>query len=95
MFAKFSFTGKLFISSGLIFPLAFFMGMPFPHALEQIKKDISNEYATLMYGVNGALATLGVSLSYLVNVSYGMSATLLIGFATYLAALVLFFFIKK
>ncbi|HPS58505.1 MAG TPA: hypothetical protein PK514_10405 [Spirochaetota bacterium] len=95
MFAKFSFTAKLFISSGLIFPLAFFMGMPFPHALEQIKKDISNEYATLMFGVNGALATIGVSLSYLLNVTYGMSTTLLLGFATYLAALVLFIIIKK
>lgn len=95
LFAKFSFTSKLFISSGLIFPLAFFMGMPFPHALEQIKKDISNEYATLMFGVNGALSTIGVSLSFLLNITYGMSTTLLIGFATYFAALILFIIIKK
>ena len=95
IFAKYSFTAKLFISSALILPLAFFMGMPFPHALEQIKEDISNEYATLMFGVNGALSTLGVSLSYLLNVTYGMSTTLLMGFATYLAALLLFMVIKK
>jgi len=95
LFAKSSFTAKLFISSALIFPLAFFMGMPFPHALEQIKKDISNEYATLMFGVNGALSTLGVTSAFLLNVTYGMSTTMLTGFATYLAALVLFIFIKK
>ncbi len=95
MFAKYSFTAKLYISSGLIFPLAFFMGMPFPHALEQIKQDISNEYATLMFGVNGALSTIGVSLSFLLNITYGMSTTLLIGFATYVAALGLFAVIKK
>lgn len=95
IFAKYSFTAKLFISSALILPLAFFMGMPFPHALEQIKKDISSEYATLMFGVNGALSTLGVSLSYILNVTYGMSATLMLGFVTYIAALGLFVVIKK
>jgi hypothetical protein len=45
MLAKFSFHSKLIIASLLIFPLAFLMGIPFPHALEQIKKDVSNEYS--------------------------------------------------
>jgi len=95
MFAKFSFNSKLFIASGLIFPLAFLMGMPFPHAMEQVKQDVSNEYATLMFGVNGVLATVGVSLSIFLNVTYGMSYTLMLGFATYVAAILLFIFIKK
>jgi hypothetical protein len=95
MFAKFSFNSKLFIASGLIFPLAFLMGMPFPHAMEQIKQDVSPEYATLMFGVNGVLATVGVSLSIFLNVSYGMNHTLMIGFITYVAAIMLFIVIKK
>jgi len=95
MFAKFSFNSKLFIASGLIFPLAFLMGIPFPHAMEQVKQDVSNEYATLMFGVNGVLATVGVSLSIFLNVSYGMSYTLMLGFATYVAAILLFIVIKK
>ncbi|HPS85939.1 MAG TPA: hypothetical protein PLY36_04305 [Spirochaetota bacterium] len=95
MFAKFSFHSKLFIASGLIFPLAFLMGMPFPHAMEQVKQDVSNEYATLMFGVNGVLATVGASLSIFLNVSYGMNYTLMIGFATYVAAILLFIVIKK
>lgn len=95
MFAKFSFNSKLFIASGLIFPLAFLMGMPFPHAMEQVKQDVSPEYATLMFGVNGVLATVGVSLSIFLNVSYGMNYTLMIGFITYVAAILLFILIKK
>ncbi len=95
LFAKFSFTSKLFIASGLIFPLAFLMGMPFPHAMEQVKQDVSNEYATLMFGVNGVLATVGVSLSIFLNVSYGMGYTLMLGFITYVAAILLFIVIKK
>jgi len=95
MFAKFSFNSKLFIASGLIFPLAFLMGMPFPHAMEQVKQDVSPEYATLMFGVNGVLATVAVSLSIFLNVSYGMNYTLMIGFVTYVAAILLFMVIKK
>ena len=95
MFAKFSFHSKLFIASGLIFPLAFLMGIPFPHAMEQVKQDVSNEYATLMFGVNGVLATVGVSLSIFLNVTYGMSYTLMLGFFTYVAAILLFIVIKK
>lgn len=94
-FAKYSFKAKLFIASGLIFPLAFLMGIPFPHAMEQVKQDVSDEYATLMFGVNGILSTVAVSLSLLLNVTYGMSTTLMIGFATYVAAILLFMIIKK
>jgi hypothetical protein len=95
MFAKFSFHAKLIIASGLIFPLAFLMGMPFPHAMEQVKKDVSDEYATLMFGVNCILSTVAVTSSLLLNITYGMSTTLMIGFVTYVAAIILFIVIKK
>jgi len=93
--AKYAFTTKLFISSAMIFPLAFLMGLPFPHALDQIKKDISDEYATLMFGINGALMTVAVVLTVFVNVTYGLNTSFAIGFATYAAALGLFVVIKK
>jgi hypothetical protein len=63
--------------------------------MEQVKQDVSDEYATLMFGVNGILSTVAVSLSLLLNVTYGMSTTLMIGFATYVAAILLFMIIKK
>ncbi len=93
--AKYSFTTKLFISSAMIFPLAFLMGLPFPHALEQIKQDISDEYATLMFGINGALMTVATILTILVNVTYGLNTSFAIGFAAYAAALGLFIIIRK
>jgi hypothetical protein len=95
MFAKFSFQAKLVIASGLIFPLAFLMGIPFPHAMEQVKQDVSDEYATLMFGVNCILSTIAVSLSILLNITYGMNTTLMLGFATYVTAILLFIVIKK
>lgn len=95
MFAKYSFNAKLVIASGLIFPLAFLMGMPFPHAMEQVKQDVSDEYATLMFGVNCILSTVAVTLSLLLNITYGMSTTLMVGFVTYVAAIILFIVIKK
>jgi len=95
MFAKYSFNAKLGIASALIFPLAFLMGMPFPHAMEQVKQDVSDEYATLMFGVNCILSTVAVTLSLLLNVTYGMSTTLMLGVATYVAAILLFVIIKK
>lgn len=95
LFAKFSFVMKLIIASLLIFPLAFLMGIPFPHALEQVKQDVSDEYATLMFGVNCILSTVAVSLSLLLNITYGMNTTLMIGFATYVAAILLFIVIKE
>jgi predicted membrane-bound spermidine synthase len=93
--AKYSFTTKLFISSAMIFPLAFLMGLPFPHALEQIKQDISDEYATLMFGINGALMTVATILTILVNVTYGLNTSFATGFAAYAAALGMFIIIRK
>ncbi|MCL1833741.1 MAG: hypothetical protein FWG49_04485 [Leptospirales bacterium] len=95
LLAKFSFHSKLIIAALLIFPLAFLMGIPFPHALEQIKQDVSNEYASLMFGLNGVFGTVAVSLSILLNITYGMQFSLMLGFFTYLAAILLFILIKK
>jgi len=95
MFAKYSFNSKLIISVLLLLPLTFLMGIPFPHALEAIKKKTSNEYATLMFGVSGAFSTVAATSAIMISVCYGFSMTFLIGSISYLAGILLFMLITR
>lgn len=94
-FGKNSFNVKLLISSVLLFPLTFLMGVPFPHMMEQVKADVSEEYSTLMYGVNGAFSSIAATSAVLVNVTYGFNTTFMIGFVIYFIGLILFAVMKK
>jgi len=80
----------------LMFPLSFMMGVPFPKAMEQIKKDVSAEYATLMYAISGAAGTLATTTALYINVSFGFSFTFAAGMAAYtIGAVFLFFIFRK
>lgn len=92
-FAENSFGSKIFISILLIFPVTFLMGIPFPNAVEKVKKFTSNEYATLMFGVSGAFSTLGATSAILINVTYGYSMSFAVGIGCYLVGLVFFMMI--
>jgi hypothetical protein len=69
----------------LIFPLGFFMGMPFPKGTLRVGVLIDWGLA-----VNGAASVLGSMLVMLVAFSYGFAAALALGGVCYLAALLLF-----
>lgn len=90
LFGRASFTAKLWISVLLIFPLTFFMGMPFPHTLEVVKEQASNEYGTLMFGISGIAGTAAVTLAVYTNIMYGFSTTFVIGTVGYLIGIALF-----
>ncbi|MBN1646411.1 MAG: hypothetical protein JW874_00140 [Spirochaetales bacterium] len=85
-----SLTGKLFSSALLILPLTFLMGIPFPNALEVIKKYLSKEYGALMFGISGAFSTIASTSSILVTSIYGYRITFISGTAIYLIGLLLF-----
>lgn len=93
IFAKYSFQSKLIISIIMLFPLTFLMGIPFPQALEKIKKQTSNEYAMLMFGVNGACATIASTLSILISATYGFTTSFIIGILCYLLGAFIFMYI--
>lgn len=94
-FAASSFNVKVAASAGLMIPLSLLMGIPFPKAMEKIKKEISNEYATLMYSISGAAGTIAATLALYLNVSYGFSFTFITGMAAYLTGAVLLIFILR
>jgi hypothetical protein len=63
--------------------------------MEKIKKEISNEYATLMYAISGAAGTVATTLALFLNISYGFSFTFIIGMGAYLVGALLLLFILR
>ncbi len=75
---------RILITALLIFPLGFFMGMPFPKGALRVKWLIDWGFA-----VNGAASVVGSAAIILISVSYGFTVALLIGAGLYLAAFIL------
>ena len=86
-------TAKLWASAGIIFPLTFLMGMPFPNALEVIKQKTSAEFGSLMFGVSGVFSTIGSTTGILINVTGGYSQSFSIGTICYSIGLVFFIYL--
>jgi hypothetical protein len=95
---------KLLVSGGLLVPLGFAMGMPFPTGLRALKpyhptevitskKLLSegNEHETTVewaWAMNAGASVLGSVLAMVIAVNWGLGATLACGAFAYLAALV-------
>ena len=94
-FAASSFNIRMAAGVGLMIPLSMMMGIPFPKAMEKIKKEISNEYATLMYAISGAAGTVATTLALFLNVSYGFSFTFIVGMGAYIIGAALLLFILR
>lgn len=85
-----TFNQKLWASAGLIFPLTFLMGIPFPTMLEAVKKNTSQEFGALLFGVSGTFSTLSATAALYFNVKWGFSMSFQIGTICYAVGLVLF-----
>jgi tRNA1(Val) A37 N6-methylase TrmN6 len=75
---------RVLISIGLLFPLGFFMGMPFPLGI-RILKQVKNERAVpLMLGINGTMSIGGSVLAVIISMKFGLSYSLAMGGFIYL-----------
>jgi len=88
-----SFLPKLAISAGLLVPLGFAMGMPFPTGLramaesaERASQANSIEWA---WAMNAASSVLGSVLAIVIAIEFGLNVTLACGAAAYAVALLL------
>jgi len=72
---------RIFISALLLFPLGFFMGMPFPQGTLRVGSLVDWGFA-----VNGAASVLGSTLVIIVAFTFGFQLALLIGGLCYLLA---------
>lgn len=75
---------RIFISALLLFPLGFFMGMPFPKGTLRVGALVDWGFA-----VNGAAAVLGSTLAISVAFTFGFQMALLLGGLCYLMAFLL------
>lgn len=70
--------------AGLLLPLAWAMGRPFPWALARLARQ--DRWIPWAWGINGFASVVGASMAPLISVHLGQSRTLLAGMLCYLAA---------
>jgi hypothetical protein len=82
--AGFSILPRMIVGAALIFPLGFFMGMPFPKGTLRVGELIDWGFA-----VNGAASVLGSVLVLMVAFAWGFSVALTLAALVYFAAFLL------
>ncbi len=87
------FAAKLLTSAGLLVPLGFAMGMPFPtglRALAQLAPHSSQATAQesiIEWAMNAASSVLGSLLAMVIAIEFGLNVTLACGAGVYLLAI--------
>ncbi|MFH0897867.1 MAG: hypothetical protein V1850_07490 [Candidatus Bathyarchaeota archaeon] len=76
-------SARIATSLALVFPLGFFMGMPFPAGMSKLKMT-AEERIPWMWGLNGVFSLFGSILAISIAMALGFSYTLLIGAAAYI-----------
>lgn len=76
---------RAIISAMLIFPLGFFMGVPFPTGIG-ILTNSRHSSIPWMWGVNGAMSVLGSVLATGIGMTWGFNYAMTIGAIAYLIA---------
>jgi len=92
-----SFEARLFISTLLLVPLGFVMGMPFPTGLRLLamsrnaasgrERAATSNAVEWAWAMNAAASVLGSVLAMVVAIQFGLTVTLTCGVAAYLIAL--------
>jgi hypothetical protein len=67
---------------GLLAPLGFLMGMPFPLGWKWVSRA-STTATPWLWGINGALSVVGSVLAALVSIQFGFRITMLLGLLAY------------
>ncbi len=77
--------GRVALSGALLFPLGFFLGMPFPLGILAIENQPRGAVAWA-WGMNGVFTVVGGLLSALLSLEKGFDFTLLVAISCYVAA---------
>lgn len=81
-------TVRVLISVLLIFPLGFFMGMPFPIGISLIR-DEENRYIPLAWAVNGFFSVIGTVMAMILAMITGFKIVFIISGIFYLSAMII------
>ncbi|NTZ19078.1 spermine synthase [Paenibacillus sp. JMULE4] len=70
---------RIAVAAILLFPLGFFMGMPFPYGLTQV----SERQTAVSWAINGLMTVAGSLLSVMISMTMGFTVAMMIGAAVY------------
>jgi len=68
----------------LIIPFGFLLGIPFPSAIQLLKRVDMEKYIPWMYGVNGIMSVFGSVLAVILSMLFGFTPAFFIGLSLYL-----------
>jgi hypothetical protein len=77
---------RIFVAGLILFPLGFFMGMPFPVGM-RLASNRSPQLTPWLWGVNGAMSVCASVVSTIIAVGFGISAAYWTGVLCYVAAM--------
>jgi spermidine synthase len=80
---------RVFVAAAMIFPLGFFLGMPFPLGILAIKNQPHGAIAWA-WGLNGLFTVVGGLLSVILSIYIGFKATLFLVLVIYMIAFYMF-----
>ncbi|MDR0400719.1 MAG: hypothetical protein LBH51_07215 [Treponema sp.] len=80
---------RVYVSTLIIAPTAFFMGFPFPNGLDTLQKN-KPHLLPWAWGMNGGLSVAGSALARVLAVSSGFSGLLSLGIGVYLLVGILY-----
>ena len=86
-------TGRVWASSAMIFPLGFFLGMPFPLGVLAIANHPRGAIAWA-WGMNGLCTVVGGLVSILISLFYGFNSAIVFALALYALALLMFYSLR-
>jgi spermidine synthase len=86
-FLPFESTFRIGLTVLLIFPLGFFMGIPFPSGIRFLG-EFSRENIPWIWSINGSASVLGSTLAAITGIAIGFNIAILLGAITYFVALV-------
>lgn len=81
-------TWRIVISAAIIFPLGFFMGMPFPIGMSMILPG-EKRFAAFAWGVNGFFSVIGTVIAIILAMTAGFKIVFILGALIYAIALIL------
>jgi len=85
VFLSYSLIIRVLISMVLLFPLGFFLGMPFPLGILTIA-ELPQGFIAWAWGMNGLFTLIGGLASVVFSVYWGFTVTLFLGLSLYLPA---------
>jgi hypothetical protein len=84
---RFDLIWRILISAAMIFPLGFFLGMPFPIGLSLIK-DSERKYVAFAWAVNGFFSVIGTVTSIILAMIFGFKFVFILCGCIYLLSMV-------